>query len=136
MSNYKLLSVGNNAKTVKGDGSEYLTAISIYGSCRQSGWGQCVCYGRGGRVQGGLPVHCWSWQDEQCSSWSASQDYAMAGQSCCIFATAYGKTLPSLLKLLREAWHPALSFDLNGTSDIMWEKYLDMETEFPTSAIL
>ena len=27
MSNYKLLGVGNNAKTVKGDGSEYLTAI-------------------------------------------------------------------------------------------------------------
>ena len=27
MSNYKLLGVGTNAKTVKGDGSEYLTAI-------------------------------------------------------------------------------------------------------------
>ena len=27
MSNYKLLGVGNNAKTIKGDGSEYLTAI-------------------------------------------------------------------------------------------------------------
>ena len=27
MSNYKLIGVGNNAKTVKGDGSEYLTAI-------------------------------------------------------------------------------------------------------------
>ena len=27
MSNYKLLSVGNNAKTIKGDGSEYVTAI-------------------------------------------------------------------------------------------------------------
>ena len=27
MSNYKLISVGTNAKTVKGDGSEYLTAI-------------------------------------------------------------------------------------------------------------
>ena len=27
MSNYKLISVGKNAKTVKGDGSEYLTAI-------------------------------------------------------------------------------------------------------------
>ena len=27
MSNYKLIGVGNNAKTVKGDGSEYLTGI-------------------------------------------------------------------------------------------------------------
>lgn len=27
MANYKLIGVGNNAKTVKGDGSEYLTAI-------------------------------------------------------------------------------------------------------------
>ena len=27
MSNYKLLGVGTNAKTVKGDGDEYLTAI-------------------------------------------------------------------------------------------------------------
>jgi len=27
MSNYKLLGVGTNAKTIKGDGSEYLTAI-------------------------------------------------------------------------------------------------------------
>jgi hypothetical protein len=27
MSNYNLLGVGNNAKTIKGDGSEYLTAI-------------------------------------------------------------------------------------------------------------
>ena len=25
---------------------------------------------------------------------------------------------------------------LNGTSDIMWEKYLDMETEFPTVQFL
>ena len=27
MSNYKLIGVGTNAKTIKGDGSEYLTAI-------------------------------------------------------------------------------------------------------------
>ena len=27
MSNYKLLGVGTNAKTIKGDGDEYLTAI-------------------------------------------------------------------------------------------------------------
>ena len=27
MTNYKLIGVGTNAKTVKGDGSEYLTAI-------------------------------------------------------------------------------------------------------------
>ena len=36
MSNYKLLGVGTNAKTVKGDGSEYLTAI-LYDTIQSMG---------------------------------------------------------------------------------------------------
>ncbi len=42
MSNYKLLGVGTNAKTIKGDGSEYLTAI-LYMSPAQSIEGINLC---------------------------------------------------------------------------------------------
>lgn len=54
MSNYKLLGVGNNAKTVKGDGSEYLTAIlymtpykvmvdgKLFNSCSMAAIASCI----------------------------------------------------------------------------------------------
>ena len=54
MSNYKLLGVGTNAKTVKGDGDEYLTAIlymhswkimvdgNMFNSCSMATLAGCV----------------------------------------------------------------------------------------------
>ena len=54
MSNYKLLGVGTNAKTIKGDGSEYLTAIlymtpykimvdgKLFNSCSMAAMASCI----------------------------------------------------------------------------------------------
>ena len=54
MSNYKLLGVGTNAKTIKGDGSEYLTAIlymtpykvmvdgKLFNSCSMAAIASCI----------------------------------------------------------------------------------------------
>ena len=63
MSNYKLLGVGNNAKTIKGDGSEYLTAIlymtpykvmvdgNLFNSCAMAEIAGCIdpCLNTAGR---------------------------------------------------------------------------------------
>lgn len=65
MSNYKLLGVGTNAKTVKGDGSEYLTAIlymtpykimvdgKLFNSCSMAAIASCIeaCLYTAGRGQ-------------------------------------------------------------------------------------
>ncbi len=45
MSKYKLLGVGNNAKTVKGDGSEFLTAILYLAPAKQVEWYKPMPYG-------------------------------------------------------------------------------------------
>ena len=54
MPNYKLLGVGTNAKTIKGDGSEYLTAIlymtpykvmvdgKLFNSCSMAAMASCI----------------------------------------------------------------------------------------------
>ena len=65
MSNYKLLGVGTNAKTIKGDGSEYLTAIlymtpykvmvdgKLFNSCSMAAIAACIeaCLYTAGRGQ-------------------------------------------------------------------------------------
>ena len=65
MSNYKLLGVGTNAKTIKGDGSEYLTAIlymtpykimidgKLFNSCSMAAIASCIdaCLYTAGRGQ-------------------------------------------------------------------------------------
>ena len=65
MSQYKLIGVGTNAKTIKGDGSEYLTAIlymtpykimvegKLYNSCSMAAMAACVeaCLYTAGRGQ-------------------------------------------------------------------------------------
>jgi len=65
MSNYKLLGVGTNAKTIKGDGSEYLTAIlymtpykimvdgKLFNSCSMAAMAACIdaCLYTAGRGQ-------------------------------------------------------------------------------------
>lgn len=129
MSNYKLLSVGNNAKTVKGDGSEYLTAI-LYMAPADNLQGINVCAmaevagckaaclytaGRGkmNSVQAGRLRKTMLWRDDrQGFIATLKQDIAKFQAYC-----------------LKRSIQPVVR--LNGTSDIMWEKYIDMETEFP-----
>ena len=129
MSNYKLISVGNNAKTVKGDGSEYLTAI-LYMAPADNLQGINVCAmaevagckaaclytaGRGkmNSVQAGRLRKTMLWRDDrQGFIATLKQDIAKFQAYC-----------------LKRSIQPVVR--LNGTSDIMWEKYIDMETEFP-----
>jgi hypothetical protein len=129
MSNYKLLSVGNNAKTVKGDGSEYLTAI-LYLAPADNLEGVNVCpmavtagckaaclytagRGRMSSVQAGRLRKTMLWRDDRQGFINLlKQDIAKFAKYCA-----------------KRDIQPVVR--LNGTSDIMWEKYIDMETEFP-----
>ena len=129
MSNYKLLSVGNNAKTVKGDGSEYLTAI-LYMAPADNLEGVNVCAmaevagckaaclytaGRGkmNSVQAGRIRKTMLWRDDRQGFLATLRQDITKFQAYC----------------LKRNIQPVVR--LNGTSDIMWEKYIDMETEFP-----
>ena len=129
MSNYNLLSVGNNAKTVKGDGSEYLTAI-LYLAPADNLQGVNVCpmavtagckaaclytAGRGkmNSVQTGRLRKTMLWRDDRQGFLATlRQDIAKFAKYC-----------------EKRGIQPVVR--LNGTSDIMWENYIDMETEFP-----
>jgi len=129
MSNYKLLSVGNNAKTVKGDGSEYLTAI-LYLAPADNLQGVNVCpmavtagckaaclytAGRGkmNSVQTGRLRKTMLWRDDRQGFLATlRQDIAKFTRYC-----------------EKRGIQPVVR--LNGTSDIMWENYINMETEFP-----
>jgi len=129
MSNYKLLSVGNNAKTVKGDGSEYLTAI-LYMAPADNLQGVNVCAmaevagckaaclytaGRGkmNSVQAGRLRKTMLWRDDRVAFLQQLREDITKFQAYC----------------LKRDIQPVVR--LNGTSDIMWEKHIDMETEFP-----
>ena len=129
MSNYNLLSVGNNAKTIKGDGSEYLTAI-LYLAPADNLEGVNVCpmavtagckvaclytAGRGkmNSVQTGRLRKTMLWRDDRQGFLATlKQDIAKFTRYC-----------------EKRGIQPVVR--LNGTSDIMWENYIDMETEFP-----
>ena len=129
MSNYNLLSVGNNAKTIKGDGSEYLTAI-LYMAPADNLQGVNVCpmaevagckaaclytAGRGkmNSVQTGRLRKTMLWRDDRQGFLATlRQDIAKFAKYC------EKRDIQPVVRL-------------NGTSDIMWENYIDMETEFP-----
>ena len=130
MSNYNLLSVGNNAKTVKGDGSEYLTAILYLAPadnldginvCAMAEIAGCkaACLYTAGRgkmpsVQAGRLRKTMLWRDDRQGFLATlRQDIAKFAKYC-----------------EKRGIQPVVR--LNGTSDIMWEKYINMETEFPT----
>lgn len=129
MSNYNLLSVGNNAKTVKGDGSEYLTAIlylapadnlegvNVCAMAEVAGCKAACLYtagrGRMSSVQAGRLRKTMLWRDDRQGFINLlKQDIAKFAKYCA-----------------KRGIQPVVR--LNGTSDIMWEKYIDMETEFP-----
>lgn len=125
----KLLGVGNNAKTVKGDGSEYLTAIMyLTPADKVEGVNLCPM-----AVLAGCKAGC--------------LDTAGRGQMNNVQAARMRKTV--FWRDYRELFIDQLRQDiqqfskyckkkgiqpcvrLNGTSDIRWENYLDMEGEFP-----
>ena len=129
MSNYKLLSVGNNAKTVKGDGSEYLTAIlylapadnlegvNVCAMAEVAGCKAACLYtagrGRMSNVQAGRIRKTMLWRDDRQGFLATlREDIAKFAKYCA-----------------KRGIQPVVR--LNGTSDIMWEKHIDMETEFP-----
>lgn len=129
MSNYNLLSVGNNAKTVKGDGSEYLTAILYLAPadnldgvnvCAMAELAGCkaACLYTAGRgkmnsVQAGRLRKTMLWRDNRVAFLQQlRQDIGKFAKYC-----------------EKRGIQPVVR--LNGTSDIMWEKHIDMETEFP-----
>jgi hypothetical protein len=125
----RLLGVGNNAKTVKGDGSEYLTAIMYLAPADQvEGINMCPMAVLAGCKSGCLNT-------------------AGRGQMNCVQQARVRKTIlwrdnPELfleylradLKrfsayCLRKAIKPCVR--LNGTSDVPWELHIDMAVEFP-----
>ena len=107
MSNYKLISVGRNAKTVKGDGDEYLTAILYMAPadnlegvnvCAMAEVAGCkaVCLYTAGRgkmnsVQAGRLRKTMLWRDDRQG-----------------FIENIAARYPQVCQILREAWHPAL----------------------------
>ncbi len=125
----KLLGVGNNAKTIKGDGSEYLTAIMyLTPADKVEGVNLCPM-----AVLAGCKAGC--------------LDTAGRGQMNSVQAARTRKTIfwrdyrELFLDQLRQDIHQFSKYckkkgiqacvRLNGTSDIRWENYLDMEQEFP-----
>jgi len=129
MSNYNLLSVGNNAKTVKGDGSEYITAIlylapadnvegvNLCPTAELAGCKQACLYtaGRGkmSNVQAGRIRKTILWRDNRVAFLQQLREDIAKFQRYCE----------------KRGIQPVVR--LNGTSDIMWENHIDFENEFP-----
>ena len=122
MANYKLIGVGTNAKTVKGDGSEYLTGIMYmtpykvmvdnkwYNSCSMAVLAGCIegCLNEAGRGA----MHCvqaarqrkaeWFYRDRDGFMRQLMQDIAKFQTYC-----------------NKRGIQPVIR--LNGTTDIRWE---------------
>ena len=125
----KLLGVGNNAKTVKGDGSEYLTAIlylapadtvdginvcpmAVLAGCKA---GCLYSAGRGAMnsVQVARQRKTILWRDNRGEFIAQLHDDLIAFRKYC----------------LKKGITPVVR--LNGTSDIHWERHIDMAGEYP-----
>lgn len=120
----KLLNVGNNAKTVKGDGRGYLTGVLYLAPARLSGWEVCPMRSKG----------C----SEACLNTAGrgamtSVQKARIAKTAWLFSDRYGfmlqlgKDIDALVsKARRLGMIPVVR--LNGTSDIAWERmrYLGM----------
>jgi hypothetical protein len=129
MSNYKLLGVGTNAKTIKGDGDEYLTAIlymtpwkvtvgnKTFNSCSMAEQAGCIeaCLNTAGRAgiikkgettntiqQARLRKAQWFYRDRDGFMQQLMQDIAKFQNYC-----------------VKRGIQPVVR--LNGTTDIRWE---------------
>jgi hypothetical protein len=129
MSNYKLISVGNNAKTVKGDGSEYLTAIlylapadnlagiNVCAMAELAGCKTACLYtaGRGkmSNVVQGRMRKTMLWRDNRNLFLAQLRNDLIKFEKYCA----------------KRGIQPVVR--LNGTSDILWENHIDFAGEFP-----
>ena len=133
MSNYKLIGVGTNAKTIKGDGSEYLTAIlymtpykimvdgKLFNSCSMAAIASCIdaCLYTAGRgkfsnVQTARQRKAqWFYKDRQGFLAQLIIDIDKFRNYC-----------------RKRGIHPCVR--LNGTTDIRWElqKYMGEKNVF------
>ena len=132
MSNYKLLGVGNNAKTVKGDGSEYLTAILYMtpykvwvetlgrysNSCPMAEQAGCIdaCLNTAGRgqmsnVQSARERKAQFFYNERANFMDQLYEDVHKFQAYCI----------------KRGIQPCLR--LNGTTDIQWEHIKDIDKQ-------
>ena len=122
MSNYKLLGVGNNAKTIKGDGDEYLTAIlymtpykvmvdgKLFNSCSMAEQASCIegCLytagrGRMSNVQTARQRKAeWFYRDRDSFMQQLHEDITMFSAYC------HKRGIKPCVRL-------------NGTTDIRWE---------------
>jgi len=122
MSNYKLLGVGTNAKTIKGDGDEYLTAIlymtpykvmvdgKLFNSCSMAAMASCIdgCLYTAGRgafnnVQTARQRKAeWFYRDRDSFMHQLYEDITKFSHYC-----------------FRRGITPVVR--LNGTTDIRWE---------------
>jgi len=125
----KLLGVANNAKTIKGDGSEYLTAIMYLAPAdKVDGVNLCPM-----AVLAGCKAGCLD---------SAGRGAFNNVQAARIRKTIFWRDYRDLfLDQLRQDIKAFIKYckkkdvqpciRLNGTSDIRWENYIDMQGEFP-----
>ena len=122
MSKYKLIGVGTNAKTIKGDGSEYETAIlymapfkvvvdgKTHNSCAMAEQAGCVkpCLNLAGRgafsnvISARLRKATWFYQDRAAFMAQLAKDVAKFAAACA-----------------KKGVQPCVR--LNGTTDIRWE---------------
>ena len=126
---YNLIGVGNNAKTVKGDGKEYLTAI-MYLAPADKVEGINVC-----------PMAVLAGCKEPCLD-SAGRGQMNVVQRGRMRKTILWRDFPEVFLAqlrqdldrfqkycLKRGIQPCVR--LNGTSDIRWENHIDMEAEYP-----
>lgn len=124
----KLLAVGTNAKTVKGDKGEYLTAIMYLSPHKDNDKGVNLCpRASAGCVRACLFTAGRGRFHNVSSARRRKSDFFISDRQGFLFQLH--KELTNFVKLCRKRGkRPAVR--LNGTSDILWERYLDM-SEYP-----
>ena len=130
MSKYKLIGVGSNAKTIKGDGSEYITGI-MYLAPADTVEGVNLC-----------PMAVLAGCKEGClytagrAAFTDSINLARVRKTILwrdhrdIFLSQLHTDLKKFRAYcLKKGVQPVVR--LNGTSDIRWENYIDMQGDYP-----
>jgi len=121
----KLLAVGTNAKTVKGDkSSEYLTAIMYLSPHKDNDKGVNLCpKASSGCVKSCLFTAGRGRFNSVSSARRRKSEFFISDRQG--FVSQLHKELDNFVKLCeRRGKKPAVR--LNGTSDILWERYIDM----------
>ena len=126
---YKLIGVGTNAKTIKGDGSEYLTAIlymtpykvmvegKLYNSCSMAAMAACVkaCLNTAGRA--GIIKKGETTNNIQAARLRKAQWFYSDRKS--FMAAAVSDAIKFSRYCIKRGIKPVMR--LNGTTDIRWE---------------